>query len=106
MNSNKVCTHNWVMYQPFQGEPFEICSHNDCGISKKDYIEWVYGPPCITHKPVKKPPTQKELTAAAESILKDIYDGKISTKKTEVKKEVVDTDEHSLFGVLPRSSLK
>ena len=32
-----TCDHVWVMYQPFQGEPYECCANAGCGIRRDEY---------------------------------------------------------------------
>lgn len=36
---NKPCSHKWVMYTPFRGEPYECCANVGCGITKAEYFK-------------------------------------------------------------------
>lgn len=34
-NSNRPCSHNWVIYTPFRGEAYICCAKAGCGILKE-----------------------------------------------------------------------
>lgn len=36
-SSYKPCTHNWVIYTPFRGEPYICCSKAGCGVTKDSH---------------------------------------------------------------------
>jgi hypothetical protein len=33
-----TCQHKWVLYQPFQGDPYKCCANAGCGIKYDDYL--------------------------------------------------------------------